>query len=277
MPEGTPLERHGARDARRWPATALEDRRSRTSRSTRARRRRSTSTAWCGTTSCAAAPNVADLQVNLLPKDERKRAEPRHRQAHPPDARADRGRATARASRSPRFRPARRCCRRSSPRSTARRRATAGARARVRGDLRAHAGRRRRRLVRRGRPAAVRGSSIDREKAALQRDRAGDVARAAAWRSRATGRAAARRRAKRSRCDRRSRLPRAPRALARRRSRSLPRSAPAAAGRRSASSSRIEAGAARQSIYHKNLMPVIYVTADVAGSEESPVYAILAA
>jgi len=30
-----------------------------------------------------------------------------------------------------------------------------------------------------------------------------------------------------------------------------------------------------RSIYHKNLMPVIYVTADVAGAKESPVYAIL--
>ena len=30
-----------------------------------------------------------------------------------------------------------------------------------------------------------------------------------------------------------------------------------------------------RSIYHKNLMPVIYVTADVAGEKESPVYAIL--
>ena len=30
-----------------------------------------------------------------------------------------------------------------------------------------------------------------------------------------------------------------------------------------------------QSIYHKNLMPVVYVTGDVAGAEESPVYAIL--
>jgi multidrug efflux pump subunit AcrB len=30
------------------------------------------------------------------------------------------------------------------------------------------------------------------------------------------------------------------------------------------------------SIYHKNLMPVVYVTADVAGREESPVYPILA-
>ncbi len=29
------------------------------------------------------------------------------------------------------------------------------------------------------------------------------------------------------------------------------------------------------SIYHKNLMPVVYVTADVAGAKESPVYAIL--
>jgi multidrug efflux pump subunit AcrB len=32
---------------------------------------------------------------------------------------------------------------------------------------------------------------------------------------------------------------------------------------------------ADKNIYHKNLMPVVYVTADVAGAEESPVYAIL--
>jgi multidrug efflux pump subunit AcrB len=32
---------------------------------------------------------------------------------------------------------------------------------------------------------------------------------------------------------------------------------------------------ADKSIYHKNLMPVVYVTGDVAGREESPVYAIL--
>ena len=31
-----------------------------------------------------------------------------------------------------------------------------------------------------------------------------------------------------------------------------------------------------RSIYHKNLRPVTYVTADVAGAVESPVYAILA-
>jgi multidrug efflux pump subunit AcrB len=38
---------------------------------------------------------------------------------------------------------------------------------------------------------------------------------------------------------------------------------------------RVEEGVSERSIYHKNLMPVVYVTADVAGGEESPVYAIL--
>jgi multidrug efflux pump subunit AcrB len=38
---------------------------------------------------------------------------------------------------------------------------------------------------------------------------------------------------------------------------------------------RVEQQMADKSIYHKNLMPVVYVTGDVAGEEESPVYAIL--
>jgi multidrug efflux pump subunit AcrB len=38
---------------------------------------------------------------------------------------------------------------------------------------------------------------------------------------------------------------------------------------------RVEQTVNEQSIYHKNLMPVVYVTGDVAGQEESPVYAIL--
>ncbi len=38
---------------------------------------------------------------------------------------------------------------------------------------------------------------------------------------------------------------------------------------------RVEEEIAEKSIYHKNLMPVVYVTADVAGAVESPVYAIL--
>lgn len=37
----------------------------------------------------------------------------------------------------------------------------------------------------------------------------------------------------------------------------------------------VEEREADRSIYHKNLMPVVYVTADVAGERESPVYAIL--
>ncbi|MFA4915889.1 MAG: efflux RND transporter permease subunit [Syntrophales bacterium] len=36
----------------------------------------------------------------------------------------------------------------------------------------------------------------------------------------------------------------------------------------------VEKQIAEKNIYHKNLMPVVYVTADMAGSEESPVYAI---
>jgi multidrug efflux pump subunit AcrB len=38
---------------------------------------------------------------------------------------------------------------------------------------------------------------------------------------------------------------------------------------------RVERETAEKSIYHKNLMPVVYVTGDVAGKVESPVYAIL--
>jgi multidrug efflux pump subunit AcrB len=38
---------------------------------------------------------------------------------------------------------------------------------------------------------------------------------------------------------------------------------------------RVEPAIEDKSIYHKNLMPVTYVTADVAGAMESPVYAIL--
>jgi multidrug efflux pump subunit AcrB len=38
---------------------------------------------------------------------------------------------------------------------------------------------------------------------------------------------------------------------------------------------RVENSSVEKSIYHKNLMPVTYVTADVAGAMESPVYAIL--
>ena len=39
---------------------------------------------------------------------------------------------------------------------------------------------------------------------------------------------------------------------------------------------RIDRDVIEKSIYHKNLMPVVYVTGDVAGAEESPVYAMSA-
>jgi multidrug efflux pump subunit AcrB len=38
---------------------------------------------------------------------------------------------------------------------------------------------------------------------------------------------------------------------------------------------RVQEQTSEKSIFHKNLMPVVYVTGDVAGKEESPVYAIL--
>ncbi|HEY3328831.1 MAG TPA: efflux RND transporter permease subunit [Capsulimonadaceae bacterium] len=37
----------------------------------------------------------------------------------------------------------------------------------------------------------------------------------------------------------------------------------------------VTSGATEKSLYHKNLMPVVYVTGDVVGKQESPVYAIL--
>ena len=38
---------------------------------------------------------------------------------------------------------------------------------------------------------------------------------------------------------------------------------------------RVELEQSERSIFHKNLMPVVYVTADVGGEFESPVYAIM--
>ena len=65
--------------------------------------------------------NVADIQVNLVPKGERNAAEPRHRQARPPARRRHRREIRRARWPWPRCRPARRCCRPSSPKSTARR------------------------------------------------------------------------------------------------------------------------------------------------------------
>ena len=81
MPDDTPLEATArvadalADEALRRPGG--DERR----RATRARRRRTPSTAWCGTTSCGASANLADLQVMLTSQGRARRAEPRHRQA----------------------------------------------------------------------------------------------------------------------------------------------------------------------------------------------------
>ena len=66
---------------RRWRRPRWKSRRSSTSRATPGPRRRTTSTAWCVTTSCARMPHLADLQVNLRREGRAVRAEPRHRQA----------------------------------------------------------------------------------------------------------------------------------------------------------------------------------------------------
>ena len=85
----------------------------------RRRRRRSTSTAWCATTSCAAARTWPTCRSTSCPK-----ASARRRATTSPSASARASRRSprnsARASPWPKCRPARRCCRRSSPKSTAR-------------------------------------------------------------------------------------------------------------------------------------------------------------
>ncbi len=71
MPEGTALETT-ARVASALAVAAFGgSRRRRRPAPMSAHQRRTTSTGWCGTTFCAAAPHLADLQVNLVPKGER--------------------------------------------------------------------------------------------------------------------------------------------------------------------------------------------------------------
>ena len=124
----------------------------------RARPRRSTSTGWCATTTCANAPELGDLQLNLAPQGERSRAS--HEIAldlrrAPEGGRAARRGERSRSSRSRRVRP---CWRRCWPRSTARTTRPAGPSPReVEEDLQLGAlHRRRRQLHRRAASAAAR-------------------------------------------------------------------------------------------------------------------------
>ena len=56
--------------------------RSSRSRPMPARRRRSTSTAWCATTICAPRPSLGDVQVNLAAEGRARPRQPRHRARH---------------------------------------------------------------------------------------------------------------------------------------------------------------------------------------------------
>ncbi len=275
MPEGTPLETTAA------AASALADEALRRPEVTNVQ-------TYAGTASpynfnglvrhyfLRREPNVADIQVKLAPKDERS-AQSHEIAKRLRDAARRRSRPrSARASRSPRCRPARRCCRRWSPRSTARRRAPAW---RSRGDVAAifeqtpgvvdvdwyveddsaRSGDARRR------PREGRGSGLSRR----GRDRrvvrmAGAGAPAGLLHDDAA------RRTCRSCCGCRARC-------AARSTRCGRCGSAAGAGRRRRARRASSAGREDPSIYHKNLLPVTYVTADVAGAIESPVYAILAA
>ncbi len=71
MPEGHAARGHRARHREAGARDAEAVHRDQRPELRRARRRRTTSTASCATTSCAGRPHQADLQVNLLPKEER--------------------------------------------------------------------------------------------------------------------------------------------------------------------------------------------------------------
>jgi multidrug efflux pump subunit AcrB len=90
MPEGTPLEQTAACCASWAPVVARCPKCD--YRPMPAPPRRSTSTAWCASTTCARRPNVGDLQVNLVDKHHRERratTSPRAlRDALPPSASA---------------------------------------------------------------------------------------------------------------------------------------------------------------------------------------------
>ena len=79
LPEGATLE-----DTERTLFAAADDRAAAAgsharSRPMPARRRRSTSTAWCGTIICASRPELGELQVNLAAARRAQARQPRHR------------------------------------------------------------------------------------------------------------------------------------------------------------------------------------------------------
>jgi multidrug efflux pump subunit AcrB len=137
------------------------------------------------------------------------------------------------------------------------------------GHLRADGRRGRRRLVRRG-SAAQAVAGVDAEKAAAAGVPRRRWPRSCAWPERRGCRAAARSRRARGCADRDA--PAARDAGGRAYQALRLEVAHGRVGRRA--DTRLESRVEDVSIYHKNLQPVTYVTGDLAGADESPVYAI---
>ena len=217
-------------------------------------------------------PHLADLQVNLVPKDER--TEQSHemrgrvRERLLPIARARLG-ATIQVAEVPPGPPVLQTLVAEVYGPDPERRTALAARDQV--DLRADARRGRCRLVRRG------AAPEDHARRGRREGRGRRPVAGGGGGSRADGRVgrirgpAARRTGARGRAHR---APPAPRPTAV--SRPYSRSGFAAPGRLPWASSRAPSTTQEEaSLYHKNLQPVTYVTGDVAGANESPVYAIL--
>ena len=217
-------------------------------------------------------PNLADLQVMLVRQGRTARAEPRHRQAAFARGSIRSRRGSARGSRWSRCRRVRRCCRRSSRKST--------------GPMR----QRRLELARTVRstfehtpgvvdvdwyvesPQPKWRLDVDGEKAAAAGLSSADVASVVQMAGAGAPAGLLHDPQAREDVPIVLRLPRASRG-----SLDAVRSAAARpdAGRRRRADARRSTSREEQSVYHKNLLPVTYVTGDVAGRIESPVYAIL--
>ena len=106
MPNGTTLEQTARVPRSCWRDATLEQPRGGESPDLRGHGVAiTTSTVWCAITTCAAGSNVADIQVNLLPKERPQTAEPRNRQTGARSGCCRSRSATARASKWRRCRP----------------------------------------------------------------------------------------------------------------------------------------------------------------------------
>ncbi len=272
MPEGTALEQT-ARVAAALADAAAE--RSRGARHPDLRRhclRRTTSTAWCGTTSCAAARMSPTSRSTSLPKDERTRQSheiaKRVRERLLPIAR--RFGATIKVAEVPPGPPVLQTLVAEvyGPDAGA---APAARARRFERVMEQHARCRRRRLVHRGAQPTHRSRRGRGEGGAAGVPPA-PSRQPCAWRAAVSLPDCCTTREPRRTCRSSLQLPRAA-------SSDLRPSPPIRlAGRRAVAIGELTREAridVDKSIYHKNLKPVTYVTGDVAGEAESPVYAIL--